>query len=341
MLLGGLNSNSSGNRILISHSERQYITQGILENIRLDGRSRLEWRSSSSLKVELDPIPQAAGSARIRYGGTDVLVSIKGDIGRPGEEIPEEGSLICTVDTSSLLAMNMVSGGAAVDGGGGAGGAGLGGNLSAEDRQIAERNAELGTILYDLLVKSGGINLRKFCLVPGKHCWILYVDVLVLEYAGNLVDVMMMATRLAFSRMNLPVVRIEESGEATEIALAEEVDENKRIGLEDLPTAITVVQIKEESSIGDTLQTSFLIDPSTMEEVCTDAALIVGCIQRKPQINEMIDDDIIKKEPSQGICLLRKLGNGWIDPGMIGEYIKVAQEASLSFNALIQSTIMI
>lgn len=277
MLVGGVNSTG---KVTLSPSEREYIASGVSDNLRADGRGRRDWRT---VNAELGPVPQAAGSSRVRIGGTDVMVSVKGDIGRPSLESPSEGVIVCTVDSSTVFTMNAAIGGI------------------NEDRQVQQRNEELTAILEDVFITSGSVNLGMLCLVPGKHCWILYIDVLVLDYDGNLIDAMIMAARLALREMRLPHVRIEEGGEATEVILAEDVDTTRIITQDTLPVTVTVGKIGP----------SFLIDPSAAEETCCDAGLIVAFVNDK-------------------IVAMRKLGCGMIDPGLINEYLTAAKEASVN-----------
>lgn len=275
MLVGGVNPSG---RVVISPSEREYLTAGVEANLRADGRPQQEWRPVS---VELNPVPQAAGSARVRLGGTDVLVSVKGDIGRPTLEQPSHGQIVCLVDSSTVFAMNAVHGG------------------SNEDRLTQARNDELTALLNNVLVHSGVLDAAMFCLVPGKHCWILYVDVLVLDYDGNLLDAMIAAAQLALSAMRLPIVRIEESGEATDVVLAEQIDSARIIPRQSLPLAVTVAKIRN----------GFVLDPSASEELCSDAALLLAFVHGK-------------------LVAMRKLGAGMLDPGLLSEYISTASQAS-------------
>lgn len=57
-----------------SFGERVWIVQGVEQNLRTDGRSRLSYRP---LGVEANIIAQADGSARLHLGATDVLVGVK------------------------------------------------------------------------------------------------------------------------------------------------------------------------------------------------------------------------------------------------------------------------
>ncbi|KAF9156322.1 Exosome complex component RRP42 [Linnemannia schmuckeri] len=86
---------------LISPAERDYILKGIDCNIRADGRQRPDYRE---VILETGVISQTSGSARIRLaGGTDVLVSVKADIGpvlvdpETGEGA-DKGQIICNVE---------------------------------------------------------------------------------------------------------------------------------------------------------------------------------------------------------------------------------------------------
>jgi len=57
-----------------SFGERVWIVQGVEQDLRTDGRSRLSYRP---LGVEANIIAQADGSARLHLGATDVLVGVK------------------------------------------------------------------------------------------------------------------------------------------------------------------------------------------------------------------------------------------------------------------------
>jgi exosome complex RNA-binding protein Rrp42 (RNase PH superfamily) len=57
-----------------SAGEASYCVLGIENDVRLDGRGCLDTRP---MELELSVIAQAAGSARLRMGGTDVIVGVK------------------------------------------------------------------------------------------------------------------------------------------------------------------------------------------------------------------------------------------------------------------------
>lgn len=57
-----------------SEAERHFITQGIVQGIRTDGRGCTDYRP---LQFELNIIAQAHGSARLHMGATDVIITTK------------------------------------------------------------------------------------------------------------------------------------------------------------------------------------------------------------------------------------------------------------------------
>ena len=64
--------------MLVVGSEKDFLLQGCRDGIRADGRGCLDWRPIS---VETDVIASASGSARVKIGGTDVIVGIKASAG--------------------------------------------------------------------------------------------------------------------------------------------------------------------------------------------------------------------------------------------------------------------
>ena len=59
---------------MISGDERAYLVKCIEGGLRGDGRGCLDHRV---VRLEIDTIPQATGSARVQLGGTDVMVGVK------------------------------------------------------------------------------------------------------------------------------------------------------------------------------------------------------------------------------------------------------------------------
>ena len=52
------------------------------------------------------------------------------------------------------------------------------------------------------MATGGGLDLTKLCITSGKTCWLLFVDALVLNMDGNVLDALSIATRVG-----MPVFR--------------------------------------------------------------------------------------------------------------------------------------
>jgi exosome complex component RRP42 len=80
---------------LVSPAEKSYIEQGVEQDCRADGRSRLEYRH---VVMESGLLSQASGSARCRLGDSDVLVGVKVEIGQVEPSKPNHGRVVCNVE---------------------------------------------------------------------------------------------------------------------------------------------------------------------------------------------------------------------------------------------------
>ncbi|CAB4274516.1 unnamed protein product [Prunus armeniaca] len=150
----------------LSIGEKHFIQGGIAQDLRSDGRKRLTTRP---IYVETGVISQANGSARVRMGATDVIASVKAELGRPNALQPDKGKVVVNVDCSPTAAPMF------------------------EGRGGEELSAELSVALQCCLLggKSGsgaGIDLSSLVVVEGKICWDLYIDGLVVSSDGNLLD---------------------------------------------------------------------------------------------------------------------------------------------------------
>ncbi|CAL2269432.1 unnamed protein product [Prunus armeniaca] len=170
----------------LSIGEKHFIQGGIAQDLRSDGRKRLTTRP---IYVETGVISQANGSARVRMGATDVIASVKAELGRPNALQPDKGKVVVNVDCSPTAAPMF------------------------EGRGGEELSAELAVALQRCLLggESGsgaGIDLSSLVVVEGKICWDLYIDGLVVSSDGNLLDALGAAIKAALSNTGIPKVNV-------------------------------------------------------------------------------------------------------------------------------------
>lgn len=86
----------------LSEAEKQFITSGVKQNIRIDGRSCLDYRN---VEIETSIISNCFGSAHIRLGNCDVMAAVKVDLAnmhkQPGETENDKGRIEFYADLSA------------------------------------------------------------------------------------------------------------------------------------------------------------------------------------------------------------------------------------------------
>jgi hypothetical protein len=87
--------------VALSAAEVRFIQGGIAHDLRSDGRGRYHFRPFS---IQSGVIPQANGSGRCKLGATDVIASVKAELGRPPAGRPNHGSLVISVECSPTAA---------------------------------------------------------------------------------------------------------------------------------------------------------------------------------------------------------------------------------------------
>jgi exosome complex component RRP42 len=229
----------------LSDGEHAYVVAGAAAGIRSDGRRVLERRAVS---LETGILPTASGSARARIGGgvTDVLVGVTATIASPRLDAPREGLVNFTVECSSLASPDYTGRGA------------------------DELNAELSMLLGRLYGSGAAAELRAgLCLIPGKKCWALQVDTLVLDSDGSVGDAASLAVRAALGTALLPSVRVVpgEADDEDEV----EVDEGALrplSGVASAPVAVTLVALGPHGVR--------VADATSAEARCARAEMTVG-----------------------------------------------------------------
>ncbi|CAO3623742.1 unnamed protein product [Cunninghamella blakesleeana] len=143
-----------------------------------------------------------------------------------------------------------------------------------------------------------GIDFEKLCIIPGQQCWVIYIDAMVMDCAGNLLDCIVITTRAALHNARIPKTEIQDLGDGElEFDVIDDIEEaDPIVGWDASPIAVTLYKIGER----------YIIDPTTLEELCSQVTLTVG----------------VNKEGQ--VCGIRKSSNGSIDPSLLTEMIQTA-----------------
>ncbi|XP_060799152.1 exosome complex component RRP42 [Neoarius graeffei] len=265
--------------IQVSEAEKVYIMHGVRDDLRVDGRGCEDYRH---MEIETDVVSNTDGSAKVSLGQTDILVGIKAEIGRPRPMVPDEGYLEFFVDCSANATPEF------------------------EGRGGEELGVELSNNLYKVFNNRHSLDLRSLCICPREHCWVLYVDVLLLQCDGNLFDAMSIAIKAALFNTRIPKVHISEDEEGgKEIELSDDPYDCMRLDVENVPCIVTLCKIGHRHVVDATLQ----------EKSCSVASLLISVTHKGT------------------VTCVRKFGGGSLDPDSIFEMTETGKRVGKMLHA--------
>lgn len=250
--------------------EEMYALELIENGRRIDKRGFLEFRK---IEIEKDAIKKAEGSARVKIGETEVIAGVKLDFGEPFPDTPNEGMLVVNAEFSPLASPEF------------------------EPGPPDENAIELARVVDRGIRESKCIELEKLCIEEGKKVWSVFVDILILNHQGNLLDASALASVVALWNTKIPKVEDEK-------ILRGEFE--KPLPVVFKPITITVGKAKGK----------LLVDPVYEEEKVLDCKLSV-CVR---------DDE--------KICALQKQGSGVLTIEEIEKAVSIAKEKSKEIRKL-------
>jgi exosome complex component RRP42 len=252
---------------LTSSIKRDYIYNLARNGKRQDGRGLLKFRD---IKIETDLISKAEGSARVKIGNTQVVAGIKMDIGEPYPDTPESGVITTAAELNPLASPDFESGPPRAD--------------AIELARVVDRGIR----------ESGVIELEKLCIEPNEKIWIIFIDIHIIDYDGNLFDAASLAALAAILTAKVPAKRFE-------------LGEDYPLPVKEPPISVTSVKFNDV----------ILFDPSLDEEeiaetritVATDSNGHIRAMQKGLNGSYTIDEikKIIKVSLDNGIEIRKKL----------------------------------
>ena len=225
--------------------KRDYIYKLAGEGKRVDGRGFDEYRK---IEIETGIISKAEGSARVKIGNTQVMAGIKMDVGEPYSDSPDSGVMTTAAELIPMASPDFESG------------------------PPRENAIELARVVDRGIRESGIIEVDKLCIAPGEKVWIVFIDLHILDYDGNLFDAASLAALAALSTAVTPIERLRPDLEK----LQEKIPSVKKY-LEEHPTDYSL-PLKEPpvSCTSVKFNNVIVIDPCLDEEEIADARLTVA-----------------------------------------------------------------
>lgn len=157
--------------------EELYALELIERGKRVDGR---KFNESRKIEIEKNIVKNAEGSARVKFGKTEVIAGVKLNFGEPFPDTPEDGTLIVNVELSPLASPDFESG------------------------PPGEDAIELARVVDRGIRESKALELDKLCIVPGERVWCVFVDIRIINHRGNLLDASALASLIALLNTKIP-----------------------------------------------------------------------------------------------------------------------------------------
>lgn len=160
---------------------KEYYEHFLKYDVRPDEREMNAFRSAS---VAVGSISTANGSALVKLDKTIVLCGIKAELSNPLDDEPTKGFIVPNVDLPSLCSSRFRPG------------------PPTPQAQIYSQQ------LLDIIKHSGCISAEDLCIVKGKLCWCLFIDVTCLNYDGGILDASVISVMAALKNTKIPEISV-------------------------------------------------------------------------------------------------------------------------------------
>lgn len=214
---------------------KTHIAALLSKNLREDGRKFDDYRE---LSVEVNPIPRANGSCRVKLGETEVIVGVKIDVGTPFPDTPGSGVLIVNAELIPLA------------------------NPKFEPGPPRANAVELARVVDRGIRESKCIDFGKLCIKAKEKVWMVFIDLYPINDAGNLFDAGALGAIIALKNAVMPKYDAKE-----EKVFHKELTKNK-LPLSKLPVLCTFAKING----------AIVLDPTTREENALDARFSISTL---------------------------------------------------------------
>jgi exosome complex component RRP42 len=216
---------------VISEIRRDHVANVIKDGKRIDGRGFDDYRP---ITIETDVGSKADGSAIVKIGDTQVAAGIKLLLGQPFSDMPNSGVLTTNAELRPLASPTFEAG------------------------PPKPQTVEIARVVDRGIRESGTIDVDKLCITEGELCWIVFLDMHVLDYDGNLFDAGTLSSMAALFDTRLP--KVEED----KIIYGEKT--NKKLPITNKQVETTFAKIGS----------GIVLDPILDEERVMDARLTVA-----------------------------------------------------------------
>uniref|UniRef100_A0A1I8EVH5 Ribosomal RNA-processing protein 42 n=1 Tax=Wuchereria bancrofti TaxID=6293 RepID=A0A1I8EVH5_WUCBA len=277
--------------VQLSEAEKVFIIHGAQEGLRADGRGPLDYRP---VIVQTGVLATTNGSARVQIGSTDLLIGVKAELISVESIAVYRNRLNFFVDCSANATPLF---------------AGRGGDEFADELSAALDAAyDNNYVLPDL---------KKLILSP-MHAWKLFVDIVLLQCDGNVIDAAGLGVKAALkdTEISKVIVRPADEGKYT-IDLP---DDNTvwKLDTSRVPLFVSV----------NRLGTAKIVDNSLAEEACTRTSVWIAVApQFVSGTSHNQSNQCAVKCDGSIITFMRQCGGGTLEIDSLEEMISIGLKA--------------
>uniref|UniRef100_A0A3B5PZG1 Ribosomal RNA-processing protein 43 n=1 Tax=Xiphophorus maculatus TaxID=8083 RepID=A0A3B5PZG1_XIPMA len=212
-----------------TYLHENYHRSFLKENCRPDGRELSEFRTTT---LNIGSISTADGSALVKIGNTTIICGIKAELANPTADAPGKGYIVPNVDLPPLCSSRFRPG------------------PPGEQAQAASQ------FIADVIERCDQ-HVTTVCL-----CWVLYCDIMCLDYDGNILDACIIALLAALKNTQLPEVTVNKETCSPEVNL----EKRQRLRIHKHPASASFCVFDDSILI---------VDPTAEEESLSTAHLTV------------------------------------------------------------------
>ena len=235
---------------------REHVLKLFESNIRLDGRKFTDYRP---VKVEVNVINTAEGSARVIIGKTDVIVGVKMEIMEPYPDTPDEGSIMVGAELLPLSSPEFELG------------------------PPGQEAIELARVVDRGIRESKALDFKKLCIKEGEKIWMIVLDICTINDAGNLLDASSLAAIAALRNTAFPEYKDDK--------IDYKKKTSKKLELKDAPLSVTVIKIGDKFLVDPDSDEEKAIDARLTVASLSDGTL---CALQKGGDYPLTSEDIAK-----------------------------------------------
>jgi len=251
---------------------REFHKKFFEQGVRPDGRALSAVRKTV---ITHDTVSSCDSSSFVKFGNTTVIAGVKLEVAAPLGNRPKDGKLVVNVHLTPLCGPQFSIG------------------------RPTDAVISMGESITNALVRSGALSLSQLCIEEGKSVWVLYMDIVCLDYDGNAYDAALISAVNALRHLRLPRTAPDNENEGQLVIVdTPPYSQGHLVTLSHCPIPLSFGLVDQ----------FVLADPNAQEEVLLDSSFT-----------------LIFNEKFQ-LCSVYKPGAGALDDRVLVECMKVAKK---------------